>query len=67
MLREIKKAQLRGLFKRDDNSPSGHIGRFGKRMKEHVQTKLDVEQKSIELMKALKANRKDILERMLKE
>ena len=43
------------------------LGVFGKRLKETVITKLDVEQKSVELMKALKANKTDILERMMKE
>ena len=40
---------------------------FGKRLKENVQVKLDVEQKTIELMKAIKQYKTDILERMMKE
>ena len=40
---------------------------LGKRLKENVQTKLDVEQKTIELMKAIKQYKTDILERMMKE
>ncbi len=43
------------------------LGIFGRRVKENTQTKIDVETKNRELMKALKLNKNDILDRMMKE
>ena len=51
----------------EDKNVSKGLGILGKRLKENVITKLDVEQKSVELMKALKANKNDILDRLMKE
>ena len=74
VLRELKKAQMKGLFAdafknnaEEDKNVSKGLGILGKRLKENVITKLDVEQKSVELMKALKANKNDILDRLMKE
>ena len=74
ILRELQKAKVKGLFAdhfknvadKENNRTKG-LGILGKRLKENVITKLDVEQKSIELMRALKANKNDILDRMMKE
>ena len=74
VLRELKKAQMegkfKGRFKKEGSKPAyltKGLNMFGKRLKENVQTKLDVEQKTSELMKALKYYKNDILERMMKE
>ena len=62
--------KFKGRFKKESDTP-GYLTKglnlFGKRLKENVQTKLDVEQKTSELMKALKLYKNDILERMMRE
>ena len=65
---------MRGMFKDQFTKTSAQpsyltkgLGLLGKRLKENVQVKLDVEQKTIELMKAIKQYKTDILERMMKE
>ena len=65
---------MRGMFKGKFNKTSAQpsyltkgLGMLGKRLKENVQVKLDVESKTIELMKAIKQYKTDILERMMKE
>ena len=74
VLSELKKAQIKGMFKGQFTKTSAQpsyltkgLGALGKRLKENVQTKLDIEQKTIELMKAIKQYKTEILERMMKE
>ena len=60
---------MRGLFKREydsDDSKKG-LGKLGKRLRNHLNKKLDDEQRKEELIKAVREYRKDILDRIMKE
>ena len=69
VVREVKKAQMRGLFK-IDNSDGGTgkgLGKLGKRLRNHVTKKLDDEQRKEQLIEAVKRYKQEILTRIMKE